>query len=238
MTLGRILPLIVLIALIVAAFAFDLDRYLTLDALRENRVVLLEAVARYGIWAAIGFVLSYAGIVALSLPGATIMTLAGGFLFGVPVGASLTVVGATIGATALFIIARSAVGNALRQRAGPFLGRMADGFGKNAFNYLLFLRLVPAFPFWAVNLAPALLGMRLLPFVIATAIGIIPGTVVYSAFGASLGNVFDAGGDAHLKDVLSPTLIAALIGLGVLALLPVFLKSRARKVAPVSDHEL
>ncbi|WP_072376499.1 TVP38/TMEM64 family protein [Hyphomicrobium sp. NDB2Meth4] len=236
MTLGRILPLMVLIGLIVAAFALDLDRYLTLDALRENRVSLLEAVARYGSWAAIAFVLAYAGIVALSLPGATIMTLAGGFLFGVPLGASLTVVGATLGATALFVIARSAVGNALRERAGPFLGRMAEGFSRNAFNYLLFLRLVPAFPFWAVNLAPALLGMRLLPYVIATAIGIIPGTVVYSAFGASLGNVFDAGGDVHLKDVLSPTLIAALVGLGVLALLPVFLKRGAGKGSPVQDH--
>ncbi|KAB2943121.1 MAG: TVP38/TMEM64 family protein [Hyphomicrobium sp.] len=236
MTLGRVLPLMILIGLIIAAFSLGLGRYLTLDALRENREALLDAVMRYGIWAGIGFVLAYAGVVALSLPGATIMTLAGGFLFGVPLGASLTVVGATLGATALFVIARSAVGDALRQRAGPFLGRMADGFSRNAFNYLLFLRLVPAFPFWAVNLAPALLGMRLVPFVIATAIGIIPGTVVYSAFGASLGNVFDAGGDVHPKDVLSPTLIAALVGLGVLALLPVFFKRGARKEPPIEDH--
>lgn len=237
MTLKRIVPLIVLLLLIGAAVASGLDRYLTLDALRDNRAALLDAVMRYGLWAAIGFVLAYAAVVALSLPGATIMTLAGGFLFGVPLGASLTVIGATLGATALFIIARSAVGDALRQRAGPFLGRMAEGFGRNAFNYLLFLRLVPAFPFWAVNLAPALLGMRLVPYIIATAIGIIPGTVVFSAFGASLGQVFDAGGDVHLKDVLSPTLIAALAGLGVLALLPVFLKrGRAGKGPRAQDH--
>jgi uncharacterized membrane protein YdjX (TVP38/TMEM64 family) len=101
---------------------------------------------------------------------------------------------------------------------------MSDGFSKDAFFYLLFLRLVPAFPFWAVNLAPALLGMRLVPFVIATALGIIPGTVVYTAFGASLGHVFDAGGQVDLKTVFSPTLIAALVGLGLLALLPVVLK--------------
>jgi uncharacterized membrane protein YdjX (TVP38/TMEM64 family) len=138
----------------------------------------------------------------------------------------LTVIGATVGATALFLIARSAIGDVLRQRAGPFVARMADGFSKNAFNYLLFLRLVPVFPFWAVNLAPALLGMRLVPFVLATAIGIVPGTVVFSAFGASLGTVFDAGGDIRLKDVLSPTLIAALVGLGLLALLPVILRAR------------
>lgn len=233
MSLRRVLPLLILITLIGAAFALDLGRYLTLDALRDNRVALLKTVELYGAWAAIGFSLSYAAIVALSLPGATIMTLAGGFLFGVPLGASLTVIGATLGATVLFLIARSTIGDALRARAGPFLSRMAEGFSRNAFNYLLFLRLVPAFPFWAVNLAPALFGMNLLPYVIGTAIGIIPGTVVFTAFGASLGNVFDAGGDVHLKDVLSPTLAAALVGLGLLALLPIFFKKGAGKA---SDH--
>ena len=226
MTLKRAIPVVILLALVIAAFASGLQQYLSLDALRENRAALLDLVARHGVLAAAAYVLAYTGVVALSLPGAAIMTLAGGFLFGVAAGATLTVIGATVGATALFLIARSALGDVLRQRAGPFVARMADGFSKNAFNYLLFLRLVPAFPFWAVNLAPALLGMRLLPFVLATAIGIIPGTVVYSAFGASLGTVFDAGGDVRLQDVLSPTLIAALIGLGLLALLPVFLRAR------------
>jgi uncharacterized membrane protein YdjX (TVP38/TMEM64 family) len=229
MTFKRLLPLLILIALLGAAFAFRLDRYLTLDALRDNRVALLELFARSGIWAGLIYVLAYAGAVALSLPGAVILTLAGGFLFGTAIGATLTVIGATVGATLLFLIARSAVGDALRQRAGPFLARMSEGFSRNAFNYLLFLRLVPAFPFWAVNLAPALLGMRLLPYVIATFIGIIPATVVFSAFGASLGAVFDAGGDVNLKDVLSPTLLAALVALGLLSLLPVLIRSRARQ---------
>jgi len=152
------------------------------------------------------------------------MTLAGGFLFGVLVGATLTVIGATLGATLLFLVARSAVGDSLRERAGPFLARMAEGFSKNAFSYLLFLRLVPAFPFWAVNLAAALLGMRLAPFVVATGLGIIPATVVYSAFGAGLGQVFDTGGEVNLKSVFSPTLIAALVGLGLLSLVPVLLR--------------
>ena len=220
----RLLPLAVLALLIGAAFAFRIDRYLTLDALRDNRAALLAFVEANGLLAACAFVLAYAAVVALSIPGAAIMTLAGGFLFGVALGASLTVTGATLGATLLFLIARSAAGDFLRRRAGPFLARMSEGFSKDAFNYLLFLRLVPAFPFWAVNLAPALLGMRLAPFVIATALGIIPGTVVYTAFGASLGHVFDAGGQVDLKAVFSPTLIAALIGLGLLALLPVVLK--------------
>jgi uncharacterized membrane protein YdjX (TVP38/TMEM64 family) len=228
MNLKRVASLLVLMALVAAAFAFRLDRYLTLEALKDHRALLLVFVESHAFLAAIGFVLAYAAVVALSLPGATIMTLAGGFLFGVPLGATLTVIGATVGATLLFVIARSAFGDLLRQRAGPFLARMAEGFRKDAFSYLLFLRLVPAFPFWAVNLAPALLDMRLAPYVAATALGIIPGTTVYTAFGASLGKVFDAGDDVRLKDVFSPTLIAALVGLGLLSLLPVALR-RLRK---------
>lgn len=228
MNLRRLAPLIVLAVLIAVAFAFRLDRYLTLEVLKDHRALLLAFVEAHAFAAAIGFVFAYAGVVALSLPGATIMTLAGGFLFGVPLGATLTVIGATAGATLLFVVARSAFGDLLRQRAGPFLARMAEGFRKDAFSYLLFLRLVPAFPFWAVNLAPALLDMRLAPYVAATALGIIPGTTVYTAFGASLGQVFDAGDEVRLKDVFSPTLIAALVGLGLLSLLPIALR-RLRK---------
>lgn len=224
MNLKRLLPLAILVILVGAAFATGLDRYLTFDALRDNRAILLDFVDRHWLVASLGFVLVYAGVVALSLPGATIMTLAGGFLFGVATGSMLTVIGATLGATALFLIARTALGDVLRRKAGSLLAHMADGFSKNAFNYLLFLRLVPAFPFWAVNLVPALLGMRVGPFVLATALGIIPGTIVFTAFGAGLSDVFDAGGEFNLKDALSPTLIAALIGLGVLALVPIAVK--------------
>lgn len=224
MTMQRLLPIGILAALIAIAFALGLNKYLTLDALRDNRAALLGVVTNNPILAGAAFMAAYTAVVALSLPGATIMTLAGGFLFGVPIGATLTVIGATAGAAALFLIAQSAFGDILRQKAGPFLSRMADGFKKDAFNYLLFLRLVPAFPFWAVNLAPALLGMRLSPFALATCLGIIPGTLVFSAFGAGLGEIFDAGGDVSLKNVLSPQLIAGLIGLGCLALLPIAIR--------------
>jgi uncharacterized membrane protein YdjX (TVP38/TMEM64 family) len=226
MTLKRLLPLLLLAAIIAAALALRIDRYLTIEALRDNRSTLIAFVEANRLLAGLIFMLAYAGVVALSLPGASIMTLAGGFLFGVGLGASLTVVGATLGAVLLFLVARTALGNVISQRAGPFLTRMGDGFKENAFSYLLFLRLVPAFPFWAVNLAPAVFGMKLMPFAIATAIGIIPGTTVYSAFGASLGDVFDAGGEVNLKSVFSPTLIGALVGLGFLALLPVLLKRK------------
>lgn len=224
MSFKRLAPMLLLAALIATAFALRLDRYLTLDSLHDNRATLKDYVGSHPLTAAIVYTLAYAVVVALSLPGATIMTLAGGFLFGVPVGATLTVIGATVGAALLFLIARSAFGDVLRARAGPFLARMAEGFRKDAFSYLLFLRLVPAFPFWAVNLAPALLGMRLAPFVAATALGIVPGTTVYTAFGASLGQLFETGAEVRLKDVFSPPLLAALIGLGCLSMLPIALR--------------
>lgn len=232
MTLKRYLPLVVLAALIAIAYATGVYKYLSLDALKENRAALLTFVEQNKVLAGLTHIAVYATVTALSLPAAAVLTLAGGLLFGVPLGATLTVIGATIGATILFLVARTAFGEALRERAGPFVARMSEGFQKDAFNYLLFLRLVPAFPFFAVNLVPALLGMRLLPFVAATAIGIIPGTTVFSAFGAGLGEVFDRGGEVTLRGVLSPTLIAALVGLGLLSLLPIVLRRMSAKGTP------
>jgi uncharacterized membrane protein YdjX (TVP38/TMEM64 family) len=224
MTLKRVLPLVILLAAIAAAYALGLHKYLTLDALKENRAALTAFVKANYLLAALAYIGIYTVVVALSLPAGAVLTLAGGLLFGVPWGIVFTVVGATLGATALFLIARSAFGDALKTKAGPFLASMADGFSKDAFNYLLFLRLVPAFPFWAVNLAPALLGMKLVPYMIATAVGIIPGTSIFSLFGAGLGDVFDRGGEVSLKSVLNPTLVAALIGMGVLSLLPIAIR--------------
>jgi uncharacterized membrane protein YdjX (TVP38/TMEM64 family) len=219
----------IFVALFGAFFAFGLGRYLTLDALRDNRAALQAFVAAHGLSAGLSFVVLYMVAVALSFPGATILTLAGGFLFGTFLGAALSVTGATAGAAVLFVAAKTAFGDSLRHRAGPFLSRMADGFEKNAFNYLLVLRLIPVFPFCAINLGAALLGMRFAPFVLGTALGIIPGGLAYSAFGAGLGKIFDAGGAVNLSSILSPQLIAGLAGLSLLALAPIALQRLRRK---------
>lgn len=233
--LKRWLPLALLGVVIAGSFAFGLNDYLNLETLRENRAALKALVETHAAAAMIGFILIYAVVVAASLPGATVMTLAGGFLFGVWLGSVLNVLGATVGATLLFLVARSAVGDGLRARAGPFVKRMEEGFRRDAFNYLLFLRLVPVFPFWVVNLVPAFLGMHLIPYVIATLIGIIPGGVVYTAFGAGLGDLFDAGAEANLKDVFTPTIILALVGLGVLALVPIAVRRWRERARPPVD---
>ena len=130
--------------------------------------------------------------VALSLPGGAFLTVVGGFLFGIAVGASAAVIGATIGATLIFLVARTALGEPLLRRAGPRANQLAEGFSKDAFSYLLFLRLVPAFPFFLVNLVAAFAGVRLGPFIAATALGIIPGAMVFALAGIGLDSVITA----------------------------------------------
>jgi uncharacterized membrane protein YdjX (TVP38/TMEM64 family) len=160
-------------------------------------------------------------VTAFSLPGAAAMTLAGGFLFGTLAGGGLAVVGATIGATAVFAAARTALGDRLRLRTGGMLARIEEGFRRDAASYLLFLRLVPAFPFFVVNIAAALLGARPAIFVATTLVGIVPGTLVFASIGAGLGSVFDAGARPDLSVALSWPVLGPLLGLGLLALLPV-----------------
>ncbi|MBM3224431.1 MAG: TVP38/TMEM64 family protein, partial [Candidatus Tectomicrobia bacterium] len=150
--------------------------------------------------------------------------IAGGLLFGALWGTVLTVVSATLGATILFHLAQTALGDTLRSRAGAWLPRLEAGFKANALSYLLVLRLVPLFPFFIVNLVPALLGVPSMTFIAGTFLGIIPGSFVYTTVGAGLGSVFDAGETFSLAGVLTPQLLMALVGLAVLAMLPVAYK--------------
>lgn len=230
--LRRLLPLMVLALAIALAFAFDLHHYLSIDLLREHRVLLNGFVADHAVAAALIFMTVYALATALSLPGGLVLTVAGGFLFGVVAGALYVVVAATLGATAIFLIARSALGDVFRSRAGPFVQRMEAGFRENAFSYLLVLRLIPLFPFFVVNLVPAFLGVSLRTYAVGTFLGIIPGTLVFILAGAGLGSVFDKGGAFSLESVLTPQIIAGLVGLSILSLLPVLYKHlKARRSA-------
>lgn len=222
--LVRIIVPILIAGLIVAFFAFGLNRYLTLQALRENDQTVRDFAAQHPLLAPTVYVVTYAAVVALSVPGGAVMTVAGGFVFGLWRGAVLAILGATAGAVLVFLLARFVVGDVIKARAGPFLKRMTEGFERNAFSYLLFLRLVPAFPFWAVNLAPALLGVRLRSFATATLIGIIPGTLAYASVGDGLGLYFTAGSSVSLSAVFSPEMIAVRAGLALLALLPVAIR--------------
>jgi uncharacterized membrane protein YdjX (TVP38/TMEM64 family) len=220
----RWLPLLAILLGAALFFVFGLQRYLSLDALKANRDWLNQQVTQHLILVLAIYGFAYAAVVTLSLPGATVLTLAGGYMFGQWLGTGITILAASLGATLLFLAARSAFADLLRARAGPWLTRMRDGFKANAFNYLLFLRLVPAFPFFVVNLVPAFLGVELGTFVLATFIGIIPGTFVYASVGAGLKSVVDNDASFSLSHVLTPQILTALIGLALLSLLPVAYK--------------
>ncbi len=229
LSLARLGPLLVLLAGLGLALAFGLDDYLSCGSLRDNRIWLLDQVARHGWLAGAAFMAIYATAVALSVPGAVLLTVAGGFLFGTIAAAAMVVVSATAGATAVFLAARSALGEPLRARAGPWLGRLERGFAENALSYLLVLRLVPLFPFFVVNIVPAFLGVTLRTYLIGTFFGIIPGTFVFASVGAGLGSIFDAGGTCSLEGVLTTEVVIALVGLALLALLPVAYKQLAAR---------
>jgi uncharacterized membrane protein YdjX (TVP38/TMEM64 family) len=223
-TWRHLIPILVFVAVLVAFFALGLERYLSIDALRQHRSVLRAWVETSGLLAALVFMAIYIITVAFSLPGATVLTIAGGFLFGSVWSTVLVIISATLGATILFSIAKTTLGDVLRAKASAWLPRLEAGFRAHALSYLLVLRLVPIFPFFIINLVPAFLGVPLSTFILGTFLGIIPGTFVYATVGAGLGSVFDAGGTFTLRGVLTPQIVTALVGLAVLAMIPVVYK--------------
>jgi uncharacterized membrane protein YdjX (TVP38/TMEM64 family) len=225
LALRRFLPLLVLVAGLLVFLALGGHRYISLSTLEAHREALLSLVAAHGVAAVLGFIAAYAVMVAFSVPGAAVMTVASGFLFGTLGGAACSVLGATLGSIALFLAARTALGDLLRARAGPALARMRAGFQEDALSYLLVLRLVPLFPFWLVNLVPALLGVSLKVFVVGTFFGIMPGSLVYSSVGNGLGALFEAGEAENIEDAIyQPEVLLPIIGLIALSLLPVIYK--------------
>lgn len=225
----RFLPLGLLVLGLVLALALGLDRYLTLDALREHRSALAAFAAAH-LAAALGlYALAYVLVVAFSLPGGAVMTLLGGFLFGTWIGGAVTVVSATIGAVLIFLAARTALAAPLRTRAGPWLKRLEAGFGDNAVSYLLALRLIPLFPFFVVNIAPAFLGVPLRVYAWTTLVGIVPGTFVYASVGNGLGALLDAGRTPDLGIIFSPEILGPLLGLAALSFLPMIYKRLKEK---------
>ena len=209
---------------IVAFFALGGQRYLSLETIKANRDALLAFADRHFVAAlALAFVV-YAGAIALSLPGGLVLSLTVGFVFGRWVGTALVVVAATVGATLVFLAARYLFADAARRRLGALGARINAGFTENAFSYLLFLRLVPLFPFFLVNLAPAFTGIPVRTYVLATLIGIVPGTFVYVNLGQAPGRI------DSLQGLVSGDTLLAFGLLGLFALLPVAWKKwKARR---------
>ena len=223
----RHLPLI-LIALVAATGFFVLRDWLTFETLRENREALLAfRDANYPATVAL-FVLGYILIVAFSLPGATVATLTGGFLFATFPGALFNMLAATIGATAIFLAARWGLGERLAARMETGEGmvrRIKAGIDENQWSMLFLIRLVPAVPFFVANLVPAFMNVPLWRYVVTTFLGIAPGAVVYTSVGAGLGEVFERGETPDLGIIFEPGILLPILGLCLLAALPILLRA-------------
>jgi len=228
--IARFAPILAILAALAAFFALGLNRYFSLDVLRDNREALNAWVAASPARALVIFMLVYAGAVAISFPGASILTVFGGFLFGLSTGVPAIVIAATAGAAVIFAAAKSALGDRLKGRVTGFLFQMESGFRENELSYMFVLRLAPVFPFWAVNIAAGLLGVSARNFLIGTLFGIIPGSFVYASIGAAAGAAFDAGADVSLSGILlQPSTLLPIVGLILLSLMPVALKRFQKK---------
>ncbi len=234
----RAAPIAVIVIALCLFFAFDLQRYFTLDTLRDNNEALRQWVADAPIVALTIFILAYAGAVAISFPGASILTVFGGFLFGLWPGVPAVVTAATIGAIIIFLASKTALGDILSERAGGFVKSMERGFHEDELNYMFVLRLVPVFPFWAINIAAGVLGVSLRNFTIGTFFGIIPGSFVYTSIGNAASAAFEAGEDVSLSGILlQPQTLLPIIGLAALALIPVILKRLNKQAANLDGQD-
>ncbi len=224
MDIKRLIPIAVIGIGLLAALAFDVHKLLTFEVIGENYAELKGYIENQFTLSLLLFALVYIASVAFSIPGASILSLLYGALLGTILAGSLIVLSATIGATLIFLAARYAFHDALKERAGPWLSKMQNGFNENAVSYMLFLRLVPAFPFFVVNLVPAFLGISLKVYFFTTLVGIIPGTFVYVSIGSGIGFVLEQGRTPDLSVLSSPQVLLPLAALGLLALIPILYK--------------
>lgn len=244
-TIKRWLPLLLIVAATALVFGMGWHRALTFENLALRRGELGAFVQKNLVVALALYMAIYIAVVALSLPGAGVLTITGGLLFGVWIGAPATIVAATIGAAVIFLVARSSLGAALAEKAGPWLERFRDGFEKEGLSYMLFLRLVP-FPFFIINLVPAVLGVPFRTFLVGTFLGIIPATFAFSYLGDTLDRILSearaayeaclakggAGGcklSVEIEQLPIKQILLALTLIGLVALIPPIMKRwRAR----------
>lgn len=224
----RFLPLAIIVLALVAAYAMGWHKHLSLSTLMESRAMLDSYVHTHPLAASALFVLLYILVVATSLPAASLLTIAGGFLFGWVLGGALVIIAATTGATLLFLAARRACGDFVKQRLGERAARLAEGFEHGAFGYLLILRLAPVFPFWLVNVIPAIFNVPVRTYIAATVLGIMPATFAYAYLGHGLETALlsarAAGQGLRVHDLVTPQLTLAFAALAVVAAIPIVIK--------------
>jgi uncharacterized membrane protein YdjX (TVP38/TMEM64 family) len=227
----KLIPIMVLLLGLAAFFYFRLYEYVNLETLKAHRELLLQWTAQYPVTIGLGFMLIYTIAVAISIPNAVLLTILGGFLFGPVWGTIYVVISATFGATIIFLAAKTAFHDWFYHKAGKWTKKISDGFQDNAVSYMLFLRLVPLFPFWLVNIVPAFIGISLRTFFLTTLFGILPGTFVYILLGHGLGTIIAQGKEIDLGIIFRWEILAPLIGLALLSLVPIVYKKLRAKYA-------
>jgi uncharacterized membrane protein YdjX (TVP38/TMEM64 family) len=223
----RRLPILVIVAAALIG-AIALRDKLSFETLAQHREALLAFRDAHYLWAVLAFLAAYVTIVALSLPGGTVATLAGGFLFGLFPGVLYNVLGAGSGAILVFLAARTGFGDALAQKlngAGGKAAKLQAALRENEWSVLFLMRLVPLVPFFIANLIPAFVGTSLNRFAISTFLGIIPGALVFTSVGSGLGEVFARGEAPDLGIIFTPPVLLPLLGLAALAALPIVLRA-------------
>lgn len=235
-SIARFAPIAVIVAGLAFGYTMGWHEFLSFDYLVNSRDMLKEMVAAHYYTAVFGFVAVYALATAFSFPAASILTIFAGFMFGWLVGGAAAVVGATIGATTIFIAARTAFGNFLKEKIGGKVAKLAKGFEEDAFSYLFVLRLAPIFPFFVMNIAPALFNVPLRTYIAATFLGIIPGCLAYAYLGQGLDSVIvsaaEAGKEVSVKDIVTFEIVAAFGALALVAAIPTIVKKiRGNKLA-------
>jgi uncharacterized membrane protein YdjX (TVP38/TMEM64 family) len=218
------IPFLVIVILMLIAYFSGILHYFSFAKLQMHRHTIVAFVTEHWVVSPLLFIFLYIIVAALSLPVGVFLSLLGGFLFTQPFSTLYIVIGATIGASFIFLAAKTALADLLKQKASKFLPKIEAGFRENGVSYLLFLRLVPLFPFWLVNLAPAFLGVRLRTFVWTTFVGIIPGAFVFAQAGAGLGAILDANQGFSIDGIFNWQVKIALIALGIFALIPIVVK--------------
>lgn len=221
----NLIPFLILLLGLGVFFHFHLYQYINFQSIKTNREFLLTLVRNHPIYMSLIFIFTYALLTAISAPGAVFITLAGGFLFGVFWGTLYVVIGATIGATIIFWAAKTALHAFLYKKVANRLQKFIVGFQKNAVNYLLFLRLVPLFPFWLVNIVPAFFNIKISTFFLTTLVGILPATIAYTWLGSGLNSIFDTNQTPDLSIIFKPNILLPILALALLSLIPVIYKT-------------
>lgn len=221
-------PAILIVVAVIAAFASGFTRHLSLHELRDQRELLQALVHAHPALSVIAYVGVYAVVIALCLPAAMLMTLTGGFLFGPLIGGAAASIGVTLGGTIVFLVCRTAAGDVLRRRAGPKVGEIEDEVRRDAFFYIVSLRLFPIMPYWLATLALGFIELPLSTYVIGSLVGIVPISFVYAGLGSDLSRAFARGEHVNFHLMAQPQVFLPLLALAGLSIVPVVVRRYRR----------